>query len=49
MSEQGSPESHGVYGGTERGDGKMQEEPRGVDGVDEQEWEEKTESGGEAT
>ncbi len=49
MSEHGSPESHGVYGGTQREDGKMQEEPSGTDGVDEQEWEEKTERGGEAT
>jgi hypothetical protein len=52
VSEQGSedtPESHGVYGGTVRGDGKMQEEPSGAEGVDEAEWAEKTESGGDAT
>ena len=49
MSEQGSPESHGVYGGTPREDGKMQEEPSGVEGADEQEWTEQTESGGEVT
>ena len=56
MSDQGSPESHGVYGGTPREDGKMQEEPTGAEGpasvangVDEQEWAEKTESGGDAT
>ena len=61
-ADQGSPESHGVYGGTERGDGKMQEEPDGADpsvadgahasvanGVDEQEWAEQTETGGDAT
>ncbi len=47
--EHGSPESHGVYGGTERGDGKMEEEPTGADGVDELEWAEKTETGGDAT
>lgn len=48
-SDQGSPESHGVYGGTPREDGKMQEEPSGADGADEQEWAETTESGGDAT
>ena len=50
MTEQGSPESHGVYGGTPREDGKMQEEPSGTEGpaADEQEWSEKTESGGDA-
>jgi hypothetical protein len=54
---QESPESHGVYGGTQRGDGEMQEEPSGADGgpasvangVDEQEWAEQTETGGDAT
>jgi hypothetical protein len=44
-----APESHGVYGGTQRGDGKMAEEPDGVDGVDEEEWGEKIETGGDAT
>ena len=56
-SDQGSAESHGVYGGTPREDGKMQEEPSDTDGgpasvangVDEQEWAEQTESGGDAT
>ena len=52
-SDQGSPESHGVYGGTPREDGKMQEEPSGAESSDggggEQEWAEKTESGGDAT
>ena len=55
-ADQGSPESHGVYGGTPREDGKMQEEPSAADGpasvangVDEQEWAEHTESGGDAT
>ncbi len=53
----GSPESHGVYGGTPREDGEMQEEPGGADasagsgsgGTDEREWAEKTETGGDAT
>jgi hypothetical protein len=49
QGDQGSPESHGVYGGTVREDGKMQEEPSGAEGVDEAEWAEKTESGGDAT
>ena len=48
MSGDGTPESHGVHG-AEREDGKMQEEPSGVDGVDEVEWAEKTETGGDAT
>ena len=56
-ADQGSPESHGVYGGTPREDGKMQEEPSGAapvangsgDGGGEQEWAEQTESGGDAT
>lgn len=47
QGDEGSPESHGVYGGTVREDGKMQEEPGGADGVDEEEWAEKAESGGE--
>lgn len=49
MSDTGSPESHGVYGGTQREDGKMQEEPSGVEGQDEETWAEKTETGGEVT
>ena len=57
QGDQGSPESHGVYGGTPREDGKMQEEPAGADasaadgrgGADEREWAEQTETGGEAT
>ena len=44
----GTPESHGVYGGTQREDGKMQEEPADTNG-DEQDWADKTESGGDAT
>lgn len=44
-----SAESHGVYGGTPREDGKMQEEPSGAEGAEETEWAEKTESGGDAT
>ena len=53
--EHGTPESHGVYGGTQREDGKMQEEPSGTEGSDgsegsgEQDWAEKTESGGDVT
>ena len=31
MSDTGTPESHGVYGGTQREDGKMQEEPTGTE------------------
>ena len=56
MSDQGAPESHGVYGGTPREDGKMQEEPAGTDASmtsggagDEQEWADNTETGGDAT
>ena len=48
MSEHGTPESHGVHG-AEREDGKMQEEPSGVEGVDEKEWAEQTETGADAT
>ncbi|MDQ3897221.1 MAG: hypothetical protein M3326_08295 [Actinomycetota bacterium] len=48
MSDHGSPESHGVYGGTPREDGKMQEEPTGTE-TDEQEWADMTESGDDAT
>ncbi len=49
MSDSGTPESHGVYGGTQREDGKMQEEPSGAEGVDEAEWAEQTETGADAT
>ena len=49
MIDQESSESHGVYGGTIRDDGKMQEEPSGAKGADETEWAEKTESGGDAS
>ena len=54
MSDSGSPESHGVYGGTRREDGKMQEEPSGAEGgvagdVSEEDWAEKTETGAGAT
>ena len=48
MSEHGTPESHGVHR-AEREDGKMQEEPSGADDVDEVEWAQKTETGGDAT
>ncbi len=47
--EHGTPESHGVYGGTQREDGKMQEEPAEAEAHDEQDWAEKTESGGDVT
>lgn len=49
MSDSGAPEGHGVYGGTQREDGKMQEEPSGAEGVDEKEWAEQVETGGDAT
>jgi hypothetical protein len=49
MSAQDSPESHGVYGGTQREDGKMQEEPAGTEGVDDKAWAEQTETGADAT
>jgi hypothetical protein len=52
QGEHGSPESHGVYGGTQREDGKMQEEPSGTEGpqgTDEQEWADKTQTGGDVT
>ena len=48
MSEHGTAESHGVHGAA-REDGKLQEEPSGADGVDEEEWAKKTETGGDAT
>ena len=44
-----TPASHGVYGGTTRDDGKLQEEPGGTEGVDPAEWAEMTETGGDAT
>ena len=57
MSEQETPESHGVYGGTQREDGKMQEEPSGPasvangddEGSDERDWADQTQTGGDAT
>ena len=49
MSDSGTPESHGVYGGTEREDGKMQEEPSGAEGGGEEEWAEQARTGGDAT
>ena len=51
MTEQGdhgSPKSHGVHGGR-REDSKMQEEPTGTEGIDEEAWAEQTETGGQAT
>ncbi len=49
MSDSSTPESHGVYGGTQREDGKMQEEPSDTEGQDEVAWAEQTETGGDAT
>ena len=49
MSDSGTPEAHGVYGGTPREDGKMQEEPSGTEGTDEEEWAEQTQTGADAT
>jgi len=51
VSDTGSPESHGVYGGTQREDGKMQEEPSGSEseGVSDEEWAEQTQTGADAT
>jgi hypothetical protein len=48
QGDHGSPESHGVHAGS-RGDSKMQEEPTGTEGIDEEAWAEQTETGGEAT
>ena len=48
MSDAGAPEPHGVYGGTPREDGKMQEEPSGAEGASEEEWAEQTQTGGDA-
>jgi hypothetical protein len=49
VSDSGTPESHGVYGGTQREDGKMQEEPTGVEGVEEDEWAEQIQTAEDAT
>ena len=49
MSDSGTPESHGVYGGTPREDGEMQEEPSGTEETDEVAWAEQTQTGGDAT
>lgn len=49
MSHSGPPESHGGYGGTQREDGKMQEEPSGTEGAGEEEWAEQTQTGADAT
>jgi hypothetical protein len=49
-SDTGTPESHGVYGGTPREDGKMQEEPSGTEGSDDETtWAEQTGTGADAT
>jgi hypothetical protein len=48
VSDQGTPESHGVHG-TQREDGKMQEEPSGAEGVDQERWAEQTQTGADAT
>jgi hypothetical protein len=49
VSESGAPEAHGVYGGTPREDGKMQEEPSGTESVDEELWADQTQTGADAT
>lgn len=43
----GTPEGHGTYGGTTRGDADAQEEPTPTEGAEE--WTEQVETGGEAT
>ena len=48
QGDEGTPESHGVYGGTPREDG-MQEEPSGSEGTNEADWADDTETGGDAT
>ena len=49
QGDDGSPESHGTYGGTAREDGGLQEEPSGAEDTDEADWAEKTETGGDAS
>jgi len=49
VSDTGTPESHGVYGGTQREDGKMQEEPSGSESLSDEEWGEQTQTGADAT
>ena len=46
--DESAPEGHGVYG-TQRGDGKMEEEPAGTEAGDETSWADATETGGDAT
>jgi hypothetical protein len=48
FEDDGSDEAHGVHGAP-REDGKMQEEPSGADGPDEEAWSDQTETGGDAT
>jgi hypothetical protein len=48
VSDHGAPEGHGVYGSA-REDGKLEEEPEGAEGVDEEAWAEQTDTGGDAT
>lgn len=43
----GTPESHGVYGGTTRDDAAEQEDPTPTEGAEE--WADKVETGGDAT
>ena len=46
--EEAAAKGHGVYGGTGRDDGRLQEEPDAADEVDEA-WADKTETGGDAS
>jgi len=48
VSDSGAPEAHGVHGAP-REDGKMQEEPDGTDGADEEQSAGRTEPGADAT
>ncbi|HEX3623081.1 MAG TPA: hypothetical protein VHT97_12270 [Acidimicrobiales bacterium] len=47
-SSEPAPEAHGVHG-SQRDDGKMQEEPTDTDGGDEEAWADATDTGGDAT
>lgn len=49
VGEDDSAASHGVTGGTERGDSRMEEEPAVDDEGGTADWAEKTDRGGEAT
>jgi hypothetical protein len=47
-SESDEPAGHGVSG-TQRGDTQMEEEPTDSPGIDNEQWAEQTETGGQAT